>query len=111
MQEIIVTTLKKFYKSMLIGRADTSKMLAPARDTESLMTLWNDFNFALTEPQKDYLNEQIDFFDYANIRGRAGAVHSGHPIRRLVRLDHAGGAGVLHHLHGAGDRVAHPVSP
>ena len=30
-QEIIVTTLKKFYKSMLIGRADTSKMLAPAR--------------------------------------------------------------------------------
>ena len=64
---------------MLIGRADTSKMLAPARgiivltqkvreknilvlsDTESLMTLWNDFNFALTEPQKDYLNEQNEF--------------------------------------------------
>jgi hypothetical protein len=36
-------------------------MLAPARDTESLMTLWNDFNFALTEPQKDYLNEQNEF--------------------------------------------------
>ncbi len=49
---------------MLIGRADTSKMLAPARvlsDAESLMTLWNDFNFALTEPQKDYLNEQNEF--------------------------------------------------
>ena len=46
---------------MLIGRADTSKMLAPARDTESLMTLWNDFNYALTEPQKDYLNEQNEF--------------------------------------------------
>ena len=46
---------------MLIGRADTSKMLAPARDTESLMTLWNDFNFGLTEPQKDYLNEQNEF--------------------------------------------------
>ena len=28
---------------------------------ESLMTLWNDFNFALTEPQKDYLNEQNEF--------------------------------------------------
>ena len=25
------------------------------------MTLWNDFNFALTEPQKDYLNEQNEF--------------------------------------------------
>jgi ATP-binding cassette subfamily B protein len=25
--------------------------------------------------------------------------------------DHAGGAGVLHHLHRQGDRVAHPVSP
>ena len=48
---------------MLIGRADTSKMLAPARDTESLMTLWNDFNFALTEPQKDYLNEQNEFIN------------------------------------------------
>ena len=46
---------------MLIGNVDTSKMLAPARDTESLMTLWNDFNFALTEPQKDYLNEQNEF--------------------------------------------------
>ena len=30
-------------------------------DAESLMTLWNDFNFALTEPQKDYLNEQNEF--------------------------------------------------
>ncbi len=50
---------------MLIGRADTSKMLAPARDTESLMTLWNDFNFALTEPQKDYLNEQNEFINLA----------------------------------------------
>ena len=28
---------------------------------KSLMTLWNDFNFALTEPQKDYLNEQNEF--------------------------------------------------
>lgn len=30
-------------------------------DAESLMTLWNDFNYALTEPQKDYLNEQNEF--------------------------------------------------
>ena len=51
---------------MLIGRADTSKMLAPARDTESLMTLWNDFYFLLTEPQKDYLNEKRELEDLKN---------------------------------------------
>lgn len=34
-------------------------------DAESLMTLWNDFNFALTEPQKDYLNEQNEFINLA----------------------------------------------
>lgn len=27
------------------------------------MTLWNDFNFALTEPQKDYLNELKEYND------------------------------------------------
>lgn len=35
--------------------------LVALKDAESLMTLWNDFNFALTEPQKDYLNEQNEF--------------------------------------------------
>jgi hypothetical protein len=34
-------------------------------DAESLMTLWNDFNFGLTEPQKDYLNEQNEFINLA----------------------------------------------
>ena len=32
-------------------------------DAESLMTLWNDFNFGLTEPQKDYLNELKEYKD------------------------------------------------
>ena len=26
---------------------------------------WDDFNFALTEPQKDYLNEQNEFINLA----------------------------------------------
>ena len=37
------------------------KNILALSDAESLMTLWNDFNFALTEPQKDYLNEQNEF--------------------------------------------------
>ena len=41
-------------------------MLAPARDTESLMTLWSDFYFLLTEPQKDYLNEKRELEDLKN---------------------------------------------
>ena len=66
---------------MLIGRADTSKMLAPARgiskeiksgnfialkDGENLLTLWSDFYFLLTEPQKDYLNEKRELEDLKN---------------------------------------------
>lgn len=27
------------------------------------MTLWSDFNFGLTEPQKDYLNELKEYKD------------------------------------------------
>jgi hypothetical protein len=44
-------------------------------------------------------------------RGGDGADHSGREVRCLVRLDHAGRAGALHHLHGLGHRVAHEISP
>ena len=56
MQEIIVTTLKKFYKSMLIGRADTSKMLAPARGL-----------YQETEGYKDLVKNPVEgFADFKN---------------------------------------------
>ena len=42
-------------------------------------------------------------------RGHAGADAAGGEVRHLVRLDHDHRAGVLHHLHGHGDAVAHPV--
>ena len=49
-QRVIVLTQKVQEKNILV-----------LSDAESLMTLWNDFNFGLTEPQKDYLNEQNEF--------------------------------------------------
>ncbi|KAI1693222.1 ABC transporter transmembrane region domain-containing protein [Ditylenchus destructor] len=42
-------------------------------------------------------------------RAGAGAHHPGREVRRLLRVDHGGGAGAVHRLHRHRDRVAHAV--
>ena len=56
----IVIMMSKLAQSQETLRSGEKNILVLS-DAESLMTLWNDFNFALTEPQKDYLNEQNEF--------------------------------------------------
>lgn len=51
------------YSNKGISKEIKSGNFIALKDGENLMTLWSDFYFLLTEPQKDYLNEKKELED------------------------------------------------